>query len=136
MMMTRRFFDAKFGCVDACAALPTTDGTNRRACAWHRRSHRVGLITIFLHLTFLSLRSLYSFEVRVFDLGYVCSRCWKADTVQCFTILWQQPGIQALQVRNTREEWVDAPPIPGTLVIKCVMYSLCSVIVLKMGLVA
>jgi len=36
---------------------------------------------------------------------------------ECFTILWQQPGIQALQVRNTRDEWVDAPPIPGTLVI-------------------
>jgi hypothetical protein len=38
---------------------------------------------------------------------------------QCFTILWQQPGIQALQVRNTRGEWIDAPPTPGTLVIKC-----------------
>ncbi|KAI0274309.1 2OG-Fe-II oxygenase [Russula aff. rugulosa BPL654] len=36
---------------------------------------------------------------------------------RCFTILWQQPGIQALQVRNARDEWVDAPPIPGTLVI-------------------
>jgi len=36
---------------------------------------------------------------------------------ECFTILWQQPGIQALQVRNTRGEWIDAPPIPGTLVI-------------------
>jgi isopenicillin N synthase-like dioxygenase len=36
---------------------------------------------------------------------------------ECFTILWQQPGMQALQVRNTRDEWVDAPPIPGTLVI-------------------
>jgi len=36
---------------------------------------------------------------------------------ECFTILWQQPGIQALQVRNTRDEWIDAPPIPGTLVI-------------------
>ncbi|KAI0251108.1 Clavaminate synthase-like protein [Lactifluus subvellereus] len=38
---------------------------------------------------------------------------------QCFTILWQQPGIQALQVCNTRGEWIDAPSIPGTLVIKC-----------------
>ncbi|KAF8272609.1 2OG-Fe(II) oxygenase [Lactarius quietus] len=36
---------------------------------------------------------------------------------QCFTILWQQPGIQALQVRNTSGEWIDAPPMPGTLVI-------------------
>jgi len=40
---------------------------------------------------------------------------------QCFmiTILWQQPGIQALQVRNASGEWIDAPPTPGTLVIKC-----------------
>ncbi|KAI0265683.1 Clavaminate synthase-like protein [Gloeopeniophorella convolvens] len=35
----------------------------------------------------------------------------------CFTILWQQPGIQALQVRNARGDWIDAPPIPRTLVI-------------------
>lgn len=37
---------------------------------------------------------------------------------QCFTILWQEPGIQALQVLNKEKQWVDAPPIPGTLVIK------------------
>ncbi|KAH9972006.1 2OG-Fe-II oxygenase [Lactifluus volemus] len=36
---------------------------------------------------------------------------------ECFTILWQQPGIQALQVLNTHGEWIDAPSIPGTLVI-------------------
>ncbi|KAH9891881.1 Clavaminate synthase-like protein [Cubamyces lactineus] len=36
---------------------------------------------------------------------------------ECFTILWQEPGIQALQVLNKRNEWIDAPPIPGTLVI-------------------
>jgi len=36
---------------------------------------------------------------------------------ECFTILWQQPNIQALQVLNARKEWVDATPIPGTLVI-------------------
>ncbi|KAH9030324.1 2OG-Fe-II oxygenase [Lactarius pseudohatsudake] len=36
---------------------------------------------------------------------------------ECFTILWQQPGIQALQVRNTSGEWIDATPTPGTLVI-------------------
>jgi isopenicillin N synthase-like dioxygenase len=43
------------------------------------------------------------------------------DGTQCFTILWQQPGIQALQVRNTGGEWIDAPPMPGTLVIKCAL---------------
>ena len=37
---------------------------------------------------------------------------------QCFTILWQQPGIQALQVLNLDKRWVNAPPIPGSLVIK------------------
>ncbi|KAI0292201.1 Clavaminate synthase-like protein [Multifurca ochricompacta] len=36
---------------------------------------------------------------------------------ECFTILWQQPDIQALQVCNTSGEWIDAPSIPGTLVI-------------------
>ncbi|KIM69931.1 hypothetical protein SCLCIDRAFT_101699, partial [Scleroderma citrinum Foug A] len=36
---------------------------------------------------------------------------------ECFTILWQQPGIQALQVLNSKQEWIDATPIPGTLVV-------------------
>ncbi|OSC98036.1 Clavaminate synthase-like protein [Trametes coccinea BRFM310] len=35
----------------------------------------------------------------------------------CFTILWQEPGIQALQVLNKQNQWIDAPPIPGTLVV-------------------
>jgi len=35
----------------------------------------------------------------------------------CFTILWQEPGIQALQVLNADKQWINAPPIPGTLVI-------------------
>jgi len=35
---------------------------------------------------------------------------------ECFTILWQEPGIQALQVLNQDKRWIDAPPIPGTLV--------------------
>jgi hypothetical protein len=42
-----------------------------------------------------------------------CSR-----TAQCFTILWQEPQIQALQVLNADKKWIDAPPIDGTLVIK------------------
>ncbi|KIM69941.1 hypothetical protein SCLCIDRAFT_101558 [Scleroderma citrinum Foug A] len=36
---------------------------------------------------------------------------------ECFTILWQQPGIQALQVLNSKKQWIDATPIPGTLVV-------------------
>ncbi|OJT13003.1 hypothetical protein TRAPUB_10480 [Trametes pubescens] len=36
---------------------------------------------------------------------------------KCFTILWQEPGIQALQVLNKQNQWIDAPPIPGTLVV-------------------
>ncbi|KIN99678.1 hypothetical protein M404DRAFT_779875 [Pisolithus tinctorius Marx 270] len=37
---------------------------------------------------------------------------------QCFTILWQEPGIQALQVLNSESrQWINAPPIPGTLVV-------------------
>ncbi|TFK70556.1 Clavaminate synthase-like protein [Pluteus cervinus] len=36
---------------------------------------------------------------------------------ECFTILWQQPGIEALQVLNSEKQWIKAPPIPGTLVI-------------------
>ena len=35
-------------------------------------------------------------------------------------MLWQQPGIQALQVLNSKKQWIDATPIPGTLVIKYV----------------
>jgi hypothetical protein len=38
--------------------------------------------------------------------------------LQCFTILWQQPGVQALQVLNSKKQWIEAPPIDGTLVIK------------------
>ncbi|CCM03724.1 uncharacterized protein FIBRA_05870 [Fibroporia radiculosa] len=36
---------------------------------------------------------------------------------ECFTILWQQPEIQALQVLNKQDKWIDAPPTPGTLVV-------------------
>jgi isopenicillin N synthase-like dioxygenase len=35
---------------------------------------------------------------------------------ECFTILGQD-GIRALQVRNRRGDWIDAPPIRGTFVI-------------------
>ncbi|KAG6379453.1 hypothetical protein JVT61DRAFT_11933 [Boletus reticuloceps] len=35
----------------------------------------------------------------------------------CFTILWQQPEIQALQIMNSEKQWVDAPAIKDTLVI-------------------
>jgi isopenicillin N synthase-like dioxygenase len=35
----------------------------------------------------------------------------------CFTILWQQTGLEALQVLNSHEQWINVPPLPGTLVI-------------------
>ena len=37
--------------------------------------------------------------------------------IQCFTILWQD-AVGALQVQNTNGKWIDAVPIPGTLVLK------------------
>ncbi|CAE7172935.1 unnamed protein product [Rhizoctonia solani] len=37
---------------------------------------------------------------------------------ECFTILWQQDDIPALQVLNTSGQWIDAKPMPGTFVIK------------------
>jgi len=36
---------------------------------------------------------------------------------ECFTILWQQDNVRALQAQNTNGKWVDAVPIPGTLVV-------------------
>ncbi|KAI6107147.1 hypothetical protein EDD16DRAFT_1704233 [Pisolithus croceorrhizus] len=36
---------------------------------------------------------------------------------ECFTVLWQEPGIQALQILNSENQWINATPIPGTLVI-------------------
>lgn len=36
---------------------------------------------------------------------------------ECFTMLWQEPDIQALQLLNSEKQWINAPPIPGTLVI-------------------
>ncbi|KAI5981507.1 hypothetical protein EDC04DRAFT_2874881 [Pisolithus marmoratus] len=36
---------------------------------------------------------------------------------ECFTILWQQDDTPALQVMNTDGKWIDATPIPGTLVL-------------------
>ncbi|KAG8843963.1 hypothetical protein FRB96_003668 [Tulasnella sp. 330] len=35
---------------------------------------------------------------------------------ECFTILWQDE-VPALQVLNTANQWIDAKPIPGTLVL-------------------
>lgn len=37
---------------------------------------------------------------------------------QVFTILYQQDNIPALQVLNSAGKWVNALPIPGTLVVK------------------
>ena len=35
-------------------------------------------------------------------------------------MLWQSPDAQALQVLNSEKRWVNATPIPGTLVVKYV----------------
>lgn len=32
------------------------------------------------------------------------------------TVLAQQQGIEALQVKNLNDEWISAPPIEGTFV--------------------
>ncbi|KAJ8581837.1 hypothetical protein M405DRAFT_697401, partial [Rhizopogon salebrosus TDB-379] len=34
-----------------------------------------------------------------------------------FSVLWQQEGIQSLQVLNSHQQWINVPPLPGTLVI-------------------
>jgi hypothetical protein len=44
--------------------------------------------------------------------------------MQCFTILYQHGDIPALEVCTAQGRWIAAPPIPGTLVIKCAL-SLC-----------
>lgn len=63
---------------------------------------------------------LRSVHVQVLRCGFIQSNeAYLLTTSQCFTILWQEPGIQALQVLNAHNEWINAPPIPGTLVIKC-----------------
>ena len=47
MMVIQRELDAKFGRDNARVALPAADRTDRRAGDWHRRSHRVRLVTAF-----------------------------------------------------------------------------------------
>ncbi|KAI6017031.1 hypothetical protein EDC04DRAFT_2504912, partial [Pisolithus marmoratus] len=39
-------------------------------------------------------------------------------SAKCFTILWQEPGIQALWILNSKKQWINATPIPGMLVIE------------------
>ncbi|KAN0105577.1 hypothetical protein V8E52_010871 [Russula decolorans] len=40
-----------------------------------------------------------------------------SHTEYCFTILWQQDDVNALQVLNTAGKWINAVPIPGSLVV-------------------
>ncbi|KAI6117106.1 hypothetical protein EV401DRAFT_1971540 [Pisolithus croceorrhizus] len=53
---------------------------------------------------------------RLFALALDLPETYFGDNF-CFTILWQEPGIQALQVLNSDKQWINAPPITGTLVI-------------------
>ncbi|KAI0035223.1 Clavaminate synthase-like protein [Vararia minispora EC-137] len=40
-----------------------------------------------------------------------------AHTEYCFTILWQQDDVEALQILNAHGKWIDAVPIRGSLVV-------------------
>ncbi|KAJ2929099.1 hypothetical protein H1R20_g7993, partial [Candolleomyces eurysporus] len=50
----------------------------------------------------------------LFALALDLPEDWFAD--KCFTILWQDKA-GGLQVKNTSDKWIDAVPIPGTVVV-------------------
>lgn len=62
----------------------------------------------------------HSYEV-IYEMNFIFLIVLNVP-MQCFTILWQDQ-IQALQVLNTEGKWIDAVPIPGTLVVKSVLLS-------------
>ncbi|KAI6156087.1 hypothetical protein EDD17DRAFT_1071545 [Pisolithus thermaeus] len=45
------------------------------------------------------------------------SRVQDRNDIQYFIILWQESGIQTLQVHNSHKQRINASPIPGTLLI-------------------
>jgi hypothetical protein len=49
--------------------------------------------------------------------------CHLALRSKCFTILWQD-DVGGLQVQTTSGKWIEAAPIPGTLVVKYVSQNL------------
>ncbi|KAI9566271.1 hypothetical protein HD554DRAFT_2118959 [Boletus coccyginus] len=51
------------------------------------------------------------------EIGDVIPGVGAHTDFKCFTILWQQPEIQALQIMDSEKRWIDAPPIKDTLVI-------------------
>ncbi|KAG9312089.1 2OG-Fe(II) oxygenase [Chiua virens] len=36
---------------------------------------------------------------------------------KCFTILWQQSDVEGLQLKDSKEQWIDAPAIRDTLIV-------------------
>lgn len=96
----------------ALASLPPSACRFNRQSARHWRSYRVRLVILSpTHLAHLST----SYEVMHNSHLEYGSPLNHLD--QCFTILWQD-DVPALQVMSTNEEWIDAIPIPGCLVVK------------------
>ena len=82
------------------------------------------IFSLSLNYPFLQLRSeryYYFFMINTcfinFSLIVMHTTTFFFVCLQCFTILWQD-HVGGLQVRNTAGKWVDAVPIPGTLVLK------------------
>ncbi|OAX36718.1 Clavaminate synthase-like protein [Rhizopogon vinicolor AM-OR11-026] len=51
------------------------------------------------------------------QIGPINDRVVGIGAHTCFTILWPQLGIQALQILNSDKKWIDATPIDRTLII-------------------
>ena len=113
--------DSTFSSFDEASTLSSSIRPIWRAIDWHWCPH--GVIQHSLDSLFFWLIFYFTWLVA----GRWSSFFWRAINIflligQCFTILWQQPGIQALQVLSPDKQWVNAPPIPGSLVIKYFLF--------------